>query len=202
MSDTEHQEFAEDGSLDSSEVGERGDPRDFLAFFVIALGLWFHAQAPFHTYHHADPWPFFVIGPGVALLGLALLWRVGGRAFAFIGGVVASVGLLLLYQDRFDHFESWAYAWPLVAFFGPGAALTLYGARIDRDRMIAKGRKMMTIGIALTAIGLAFFEGLIGLSGQFLPYWFEMGSLWPIALIVAGVWLLGRPEPADAEPAI
>src|SRR5919109_2521187 len=73
-------------------------------------------------------WPLFVIVPGVVLLVIGLLGR-GAAGMAIGGCVVTAVGLLLLYQNASDHWESWAYAWALV---GPGAfglGLTVAGLR-------------------------------------------------------------------------
>lgn len=41
----------------------------------------------------------------------------GGRSAAGLtipGSIITTIGLLLLYQETFDHFESWAYAWALI----------------------------------------------------------------------------------------
>src|SRR5687767_10645766 len=60
-------------------------------------------------------WPLFVIIPGLALLGAAVLAvPPHGRGFAIAGAIVTSVGALLWYQDAANHFESWAYAWTLL----------------------------------------------------------------------------------------
>src|SRR5215211_1755300 len=59
-------------------------------------------------------WPLFVIGPGVLLFLFAL--SVGGKAgerLAIVGSVVTMVGAILLVQNTFDYFQSWAYAWAL-----------------------------------------------------------------------------------------
>src|SRR5438105_2944071 len=62
-----------------------------------------------------DGWPFFVIAPGVVILFLALTARgVVSEGLAVLGSIITVSGLILLYQNATDHFESWAYAWALV----------------------------------------------------------------------------------------
>jgi hypothetical protein len=66
-------------------------------------------------------WPFFVIVPGLGLLGLGLATpgRLG-EVLAMVGGVVSVNGLVLLVQNATDRFDTWAYAWTLVVLVGPG----------------------------------------------------------------------------------
>ena len=60
-------------------------------------------------------WPFFVIAPGVLILFVALSARgMVGEGLAILGSIITVTGLILLYQNATDHFESWAYAWALV----------------------------------------------------------------------------------------
>ena len=56
-------------------------------------------------------WPFFVIIPGLAVSGVGL--AVGGPTGERITprAAVTMVGVILLYQNAANHFESWAYAW-------------------------------------------------------------------------------------------
>jgi hypothetical protein len=73
-------------------------------------------------------WPFFVIVPGLGLLGLGLAaaGRVG-EVLATVGGVVTMAGLVLLVQNATDAFETWAYAWTLVVLVGLGSAAGWWG---------------------------------------------------------------------------
>ena len=61
-------------------------------------------------------WPFFVIVPGLALLGVGLAapGRVG-EVLATVGGLVTMSGLVLGVQNATDRFDTWAYAWTLCA---------------------------------------------------------------------------------------
>src|SRR3989440_4888262 len=78
-------------------------------------------------------WPFFVIAPGVLLLLIALTSPgVVGEGLAIAGSIITVTGLILLYQNSTDHFESWAYAWALVFPGAIGLGMSLYGLRAGR----------------------------------------------------------------------
>jgi high-affinity Fe2+/Pb2+ permease len=67
--------------------------------------------------------------------------------------------------------------------------LALWGLRSGNASDVRTGIWGMLGGLAVFVIGFLFFEGLIGLSGErlALPEW-----LLPVAVIVAGVVVLGR----------
>ncbi|MGH2427841.1 MAG: hypothetical protein ACRDGV_02970 [Candidatus Limnocylindria bacterium] len=133
-------------------------------------------------------WPFFVIGPGVVIL-LVGLATPRGSGLAVGGSITTIVGLLLLYQNATDHWESWAYAWALVGPGGSGVGMLLYGLRDRNASMARAGFWSMMTGIGLFAIGFVFFEAVIGISGRQLPLpeW-----LLPAIVIAAGAVLLAR----------
>ena len=73
-------------------------------------------------------WPIWVIGVGVVIFVIGLL--VAKEQGMVIGGtIVTTVGLVLLYQDQTDRWESWAYAWALVGPAASGLGLALWGLR-------------------------------------------------------------------------
>jgi hypothetical protein len=127
-------------------------------------------------------WPFFVIVPGVALLAAALLPAPPkGVGFATAGGVVTTVGMILLYQSRSGHWESWAYVWALIPM-GAGVATFLYGLLTRERRLSRAGLTMAGIAGALFVTGAWFFEGLF--AGEFRPA--DITEWWPIGIIVLG----------------
>jgi hypothetical protein len=131
-------------------------------------------------------WPFFVIVPGVALLAFGVASR-GGRGLIVAGSVVTATGLLLLYQNSADRFESWAYGWALVALVAPGLGEMLHGTLRALPDSVAAGRRKALIGLGLFAVGIVFFELIIGIGG-------EPGALRevgvPLLLIALGLWAL------------
>jgi hypothetical protein len=136
-------------------------------------------------------WPFFVIVPGLGLLGLGLATpgRLG-EVLATVGGMVTMVGLVLLVQNATDRFDTWAYAWTLVFLVGAGFGRWLVGVVRGRGELAASGAWLVAAGL-VGFLGLAvFFEVVVGLSGH------RSGSagryVLAAVLILAGLGLLGR----------
>ena len=133
-------------------------------------------------------WPFWVIVPGVVLLaaGLLLPW---GSGMVIGGTVVTTVGLVLLYQDATDHWESWAYAWALVGPAASGLGTLLAGLRMGNGSMVRAGATGTMVGLGLFAVGYLFFEGILNISGRQLPL---PGWVVPGVVIVLGLALVVR----------
>jgi hypothetical protein len=136
-------------------------------------------------------WPFFVIVPGLGLLGLGLsaAGRLG-EVLAMVGGVISVNGLVLLVQNATDRFETWAYAWTLVFLAGPGIGRWLVGMVRGRGDLAASGGWLIGVGLA-GFLGLAVvFEVVIGIGGR----GYGAGGRYGLAalLIGAGLVLLGR----------
>ena len=111
-------------------------------------------------------WPFFVIVPGLALLVFALSSPgFVSEGLAIAGSVVTVTGLILLYQNSTDHFESWAYAWALVFPGAVGIGMILYGLLNRRPGNVRAGTRLLGVGAVLFLLGVAFFEGVIGIGG-------------------------------------
>jgi hypothetical protein len=183
-----------------SRGGSRGAA--VLGVALIVLGLIFFAGQALNMDIGEVAWPFYVIVPGLALVTLGLTQQRGSR-LTIAGSVVTMVGLVLLYQNATDRFESWAYAWALVGPGGSGIGMLLYGTR-SGDRKMARDGFMTILGaLGLFAVGLVFFEGVIGISGDRLPL---PNWVLPVAVIVIGVLVLvrgltfrGRPGPTVAD---
>lgn len=137
-------------------------------------------------------WPFFVIVPGAVLLGIGLT-RSGraGSGILVTGAIVGTVGLLLLYQSVTEHWESWSYAWALVAPGAVGAGIWLSGVRAGDAVRRHQGARVAAIGLILFLVGFAFFEGVINVSDRDLGVVGDV--LLPLLVIAAGVWLAFRP---------
>jgi hypothetical protein len=135
-------------------------------------------------------WPFFVIVPGLAVLGLGLatVGRVG-EVLATIGGVVTMAGLVLLVQNATDRFETWAYAWTLL-LVGAGIGRWLVGVVRGRHNLSASGGWLIAGGLAAFVVLAVFFEVVIGVGGRPVG----SGGRYGLAalLILAGLVLLGR----------
>lgn len=166
-----------------------------LGGLLVVLGLIFLAGQYLNFDVGRYGWPVYVIGPGLALVVLGLTQR-HGSGLTIAGSIVSMVGLILLYQTATDHWESWAYAWSLVAPGGSGLGMVLYGTRAQNARMAREGLTQIVVALALFAGGFLFFEGILGISGRRfpLPEW-----VMPSVVIVLGLALLARGFTARAD---
>jgi hypothetical protein len=169
-----------------------------LGAILIAVGIIYLVGQLVDFRLGGELWPFYIVGAGVVLLGLGLM-QPHGAGLSVAGSIVTVVGLVLFYQEWADHYESWAYAWALVAPGGSGLGMLLHGTRYGNARVARDGFWQIATGLAIFVVGFVFFEGVIGLSGDRwgLPDWFM-----PALIIALGVAVLvravasGRAEPA------
>jgi len=132
-------------------------------------------------------WPLFVIVPGVVLLASSVLLPAPrGVGLAIAGSIVTIVGLVLLYQEASDHWESWAYAWALVGPGGAGAGMLLYGLLFRQADLVGAGLRLVAIAAVIFVVGFFFFESVFQ-SGR-VPAGFE--TWWPLGLVALGVLVL------------
>jgi hypothetical protein len=99
-------------------------------------------------------WPFFVIIPGLAVFGIGLAaGGPTGERITPLGAAVTVTGVILLYQNAADHFESWAYAWALVFPASTGLGQMIYGLLKERKDMVVTGGRSVLIGVVLFVVG-------------------------------------------------
>jgi hypothetical protein len=172
---------AEQNSLETRQAASRTPLLAGAALLVLGM-LWIAAE--FFDFNLGTLfWPWFVITPGLVLLGWGLAGRVKGLAIA--GGVVTMTGLLLFYQALTGHWTSWSYAWALSAPGGVALGMIAYGIVTGTPEDVRSGSRLLLIAAGLFAAGLLFFEVLLGVSGYGLNFW-----AWPLLLVVAGLALL------------
>jgi hypothetical protein len=144
-------------------------------------------------------WPFFVIVPGLALLGLGLATSGRpGELLATVGGLVTMAGLVLLVQNATDRFDTWAYAWTLVILVGPGIGRWLLGVVRGRGDLTASGGWLIAAGLVGFLVLAAFFEAVIGIGGRPVGSAGRYGLA--ALLILTGLVLLGRRILAARRP--
>lgn len=154
------------------------------AWLVIAIGIVLLSANLFH-FHLIDwLWPGFVIAPGLILLWPAFNSTAARQSklnfLAVPGAMVVTVGLLLFVMNLTNHFEAWAYSWPLVV--ASAAAGLMYIRRFDPDNGRSQsGHKFIRTMITLFGVLAVFFEIVV----------FENFTPWlPLALIGYGVYML------------
>lgn len=166
-------------------------PRQFSAIggllVLIGVILLLAQFVPIDLGHYG--WPFLIIVPGVALLVLALVMPgFVSEGLAIAGSVISITGLILLYQNSTDHFESWAYAWALVFPAAVGIGMMLYGVFHDRPGNVRIGSRLLGIGVVLFLLGAAFFEGVLGIGGYNVGH--SGGVVLGVLIIAVGALLL------------
>jgi len=147
---------------------------------LIAFGLLSLAGQVFRNLNWGFLWPFIVIGIG-AMFFVAMF--AGGKqaaAFAIPGSIVGGVGLVLLFQNIFKHWESMSYFWALIIMF-VGAGIYIMGTYGGDASQKQAGSRVMKVGFILFIIFGTFFEMIFsGFSN----------TLFPILLIAVGGYLV------------
>jgi hypothetical protein len=166
----------------------QGGSGKLLGALLIALGVLFFLGQLFRIDVGHWGWPFFILVPGAALfaLGMASDNHVS-HPLIILGSVTTAVGVLLFYQNMVDHWESWAYAWALIAPTAIGIGEMIYGSVKGHAEAVTTGTRLVTIGLIIFAVGAVFFELVIGIGGFGLGGW-----VWAILLIGLGAYLLLR----------
>lgn len=148
-------------------------------------------------------WPLIIVGVGlVFFVGMATGGKAAGK-LAVPGAIITIVGLILLYQNSFKHYESWSYAWALIPL-AVGIGLMINGYWSGQTAEIAKGQRVAGIGALLFIIGFVFFELVSGI-GRWGPQLFA-NSVGPLFLVIIGIYLMvrnwGRPrtQPVTKPP--
>lgn len=134
-------------------------------------------------------WPIWIIAPGVALiLGAVVVGGAAGTGMASVGGIVLMTGVVLAVQEATGLYQTWAYAWALVAPGGVGVGLTVYGLLARRSDDLRSGLAALFVGVVLFLVGFLFFEGVLGLSGDQFADLTEVAV--PLALVVIGILVI------------
>ena len=154
-------------------------------------------------------WPAWIILPGLALLvGAFAVGGSNGSGMAAVGGIVTMVGVVLAVQETYDLYQTWAYAWALVAPGGVGLGLTIYGLLARRGDDLRGGLGALGVGIVIFLVGFLFFEGVIDLSdGRFSAFTdlavplllVGIGAVILVGAFIPGPWR--RPTARGAGPA-
>jgi len=126
-------------------------------------------------------WPFFIIVPGIILLGMATMGRSAAAVFSIPGMMIAGTGLLLFVQNLTDYWASWSYAWTLYGVF-LGLGFMLMARMIDAPSLGDVGRGFVRFSM-IAFLGFSFLMEIV----------FNVGGgpgLWHIALLAIGAYLL------------
>ena len=121
------------------------------------------------------------------MVGIGALFFVamftGGKqtaAFAIPGSIVSGIGLVMLFQNITNHWESMSYFWTLIILF-VGAGIYIMGWFADEVKQKESGLKVMKAGLILFIIFGTFFEMIF--SGF-------NNIIFPVLLILLGAYLV------------
>lgn len=173
-----------------SEKDGREAPNIVIGILLLAFGLIF-LLGQFHRVNFwGAAWPLFIIVPGLMFfVGMIL----GGRSvsgLAIPGSIVTTVGLILLFQNTFNVWESWAYAWALIFPTAVGVGILIHGIWGGDPKAVREGKNMAIVGLMILVVAGAFFELVLNIGGR------GSGGIvriaWPAVLVIIGAYLLAR----------
>jgi len=157
---------------------------------LVGLGLIFLVAQLFNVNVMHFTWPFFIIVPGLLFfVGMMLGGKCAG-GLAIPGSIITTTGLILLYQNTFNHWQSWAYAWALIFPTSVGFGIMTMGAWGDQPSAYWHGKRMVGWGIAIFAAGMVFFEFMLNISGLGDSLIGKVAG--PAILIALGLYLIAR----------
>lgn len=167
-----------------SNMDKRNRTQFGLGVLLVVLGAWFFAvrQIPaLKTWTEIQfEWPFYVVGAGAVILLVGLI--TGAPAMSVPACIVAGIGGILYYQNRFGDWESWSFLWTLIpGFVGVGSILVgLFGE--DTRHNLGHGINLLVISAVLFLVFAALMQRL-NILGPYGP---------AALLILLGLYVIGR----------
>ncbi|MFL7839945.1 MAG: hypothetical protein ACK2T4_04085 [Candidatus Promineifilaceae bacterium] len=129
-------------------------------------------------------WPGFILLPGLLMMVPAYKsTAVDQSRWSFLavpGAVFLMIGGLTFVMNIFDHFEAWAYCWPMIP--AAVAAGVLYMTRFDDNKSLEQRAHKFIRFMVMMLVGLAFFFEIIVFE--------NFNPLMSIGLILFGLYLL------------
>ena len=147
---------------------------------LIAFGLLSLASEVFRGFNWGFLWPFIVIGVGALFFAAMFAGGKQTSGFAIPGSIITGVGLVLLFQNITQHWESMSYFWTLIILF-VGVGIYIMGMYGNDPGQKKSGAGVMKVGLILFIIFGAFFEMIFSSFGNLI---------FPILLILLGGYLV------------
>lgn len=147
---------------------------------LIVFGLLALAGQVFRSVDWGFLWPFIVIGAGAIFFAAMFAGGKSTAGFAVPGSIVGGIGLVLLFENITNHWESMSYFWTLIIMF-VGAGIYIMGWYGGDANQKQSGMRVMKIGLILFIIFGAFFELIFSSFNNLL---------FPILLIILGAYLV------------
>jgi hypothetical protein len=147
---------------------------------LIVFGLMALAGQIFSAVDWGFLWPFAIIGFGALFFVAMFAGGKGTAAFAIPGSIIGGIGLILLFQNITQHWESMSYFWTLIIMF-VGVGIYIMGWYGGDENQKRSGFRVMRVGFILFIIFGAFFEMIFSSFSNII---------FPVLLILLGVYLV------------
>lgn len=147
---------------------------------LIAFGLLSLMSRVFDGLDWGFLWPFIVIGFGALFFVAMFAGGKGAAAFAIPGSIIGGIGLVLLFQNITQHWESMSYFWTLIIMF-VGIGIYIMGWYGEDANQKKSGFGVIKVGVIMFVIFGAFFEMIFSSFSSIL---------FPLMLIVLGAYLV------------
>lgn len=147
---------------------------------LITFGLLALAVRVFRNVDWGFLWPFAIIGLGALFFAAMFAGGKQTAGFAIPGSIVGGIGLVLLYQNIANHWESMSYFWTTIVFF-VGAGIYIMGWYGGDTGQKKSGIGIMKVGLIMFVIFGAFFELIFSSFNNIL---------FPILLILLGAYMI------------
>ena len=147
---------------------------------LIGFGLLSLVSRIFDRFNWGFLWPFIIIGIGAMFFVAMFATGKSGAGFAVPGSIVGGVGLVLLFQNITQHWESMSYFWTLIILF-VGIGIYIMGWYGDDVNQKKSGISVIKVGFILFVIFGTFFEMIFSSFN---------GMIFPVLLILLGGYII------------
>jgi len=147
---------------------------------LIGVGLLSLVSRVFSNLDWGFLWPFAIIGFGALFFIAMFAAGKNGAGFAVPGTIISGIGLVLLFQNITQHWESMSYFWTLIVLF-VGLGIYIMGWYGEDASQKKSGAGVMKVGFILFIIFGTIFETIFSSSTN---------VIFPILLILLGIYLV------------
>lgn len=147
---------------------------------LIGFGLLSLVGRLFDSFDLGFLWPFGLIGFGTLFFIAMFASGKSAAALAIPGSIISGLGLVFLFQNITDHWESMSYFWTLIILF-VGLGIYIMGWYGEDANQKRSGAKLIRVGVIMFVIFGAFFEMIFSSFNNLI---------FPVLLIVLGAYLV------------
>ncbi len=168
-----------------------------VGIILMVLGLLFFLQQLLNLSIWRYGWPVLILVAGFLFFAVMVFGGKETAQLAIPGSIITIIGLILLYQNAFDQYQTWSYAWALILPTSLGIGQYIQGWWGNRPDLRARGLVEIRIGLILFVVLAVFFEMFVNLSGFFTSALSRYA--FPLLLMIVGLsivlsLLLNRPS--------